>query len=481
MKPAQSPLSSESARALLGAGGLYTVGRLLQLLGGLLVVPILTRSLTPADFGTVAAALVVVQLLALVAAVGLPAALTRIIFDPDGGEHARGIVLAVFMFALPAAGVAHLTGPFWTGVFRELEYGRAAQTAVLTAVPLAVLTATLSVFQAQRQAVRFVVIALLGTVGAQVVGIALLLTDPDRSAVRYLLGYLIGSSLAAVLAVGFTGLSARVLIDRRPLRAALAVGLPTVPHVLGLSLLSAGDRVLIERLHGLGAVGRYQVAYALGTLGLVALTALNNAWAPLVYGASPERRWQELAATSTALSHLATLSAAGLAFAAPLVVRVAAPPDYGHRTMGITAAIVALAVVPYVVYLSRVHVLFQTTRTRALAVITPLTAVGNIVLNLLVLPVAGLPGAAGVTVATYAAQATLVHRRASRLAAVQWNLREDARTWVVAACLVALGAALPATGAWVAVRFLAALGFVAMALMRIRRLVDPTGSRQKGA
>lgn len=473
MRRPQSRLGPQSGRALFGAGGVYTVGRLFQLLAGVLVVPVLTRALGPRDLGTVAAALVVVQLLAMLSAAGLPAALTRVAVDPGGREHAKGIVLTVLVLAAPTAGIAHLTGPMWSSMFNDLEYGTAAQLAVLTAVPLAVLAAAQSVFQAQRRAARFVATTLLATAGGQALGLALVFADADRSPSRYLAGNLIASSLAAMLAVGFTGLSTGALRDRRPLRTAFAIGLPTVPHLLGLYLLAAGDRVVIERLRGLDDVGRYQVAYALGTLGLVALTALNNAWAPLVYGAPDERRWTDLADTSSVLTHLAALAAAGLAFGAPLVVRVAAPAEYDHHLLATTSAIVGLAVVPYVAYLARVHVLFQTGRTRSLAVITPVTGLGNVLLNLAVIPVAGLPGAACVTVATYTAQALLVHQRSTRMAAVAWNLREDARSWAAAASLVVIGASVPGTGPWLALRTVAATGFTLAVILRIVRLLRP--------
>ena len=70
--------------------------------------------------------------------------------------------------------------------------------------------------------------------------------------------------------------------------------------------LSAGDRVVIERFEGIEQVGRYQVAYLIGSLGILLLNALNSAWSPIIYGAGDDR-WSILRRTSGIVHEMAAL------------------------------------------------------------------------------------------------------------------------------------------------------------------------------
>ena len=64
-------------------------------------------------------------------------------------------------------------------------------------------------------------------------------------------------------------------VDTRLLGASLRLGVATVPHALAIYVVSAGDRILVERELGLSSVARYQVAYLVGALGLTVAGAFT--------------------------------------------------------------------------------------------------------------------------------------------------------------------------------------------------------------
>jgi O-antigen/teichoic acid export membrane protein len=258
--------------------------------------------------------------------------------------------------------------------------------------------------------------------------------------------------------VAFTGISWPAGARRRALlRESFAVGLPTIPHSLGIYVLAAGDRVIVERLEGLAAVARFHVAYIAGSLGIFLLSALNNAWSPVVFGARDEDRWQVLADTSAAVWRVGALAAGALALGAPAGLLVLAPASYDRAALAEVTAIVAASAIPMVLYLSNVHIVFWLARTGVLAWVTPLSAAANIGLNLLLIPALGLTGAAIATLITYVLQAVVIRWRASRLADVPWRVRPAVQAALIGAALVGLALLLPATGVWVALRAVAAV------------------------
>ncbi|MGH9226789.1 MAG: lipopolysaccharide biosynthesis protein [Acidimicrobiales bacterium] len=463
-----------AVRSLLGRGSILTLATAAQMSSAILVLPFVTRLLTSAEFGQAATGVVVTQVLMHLVVLGLPSAVTLEYFDGRGGlTAARSLIVASVLVAAVMAGVIDLLGPFWAdAVFSGLSYDLPLRVAVWTTVPMALVLAVQSLLPSLHRTGRFVVVTIVATAGSQLTGLALI-TFLRPSASVYLAGVAGGLAAAGLLGLAFTGLDASRLRDRQLLRSAFRVAIPTVPHAMAIFVVAAGDRILVERLAGINAVARYQVAYVVGAVGLTVAGALNNAWAPLIYGAGDEHRWHVLADTTAALYQLAGLLAAAVAVGCPIALLVLAPGSYQPLTLTATSAVVALSLVAYVGYLSNAHPIFQLRRVWPLAWITPLSAVLNIVLNLLLVPRLGLVGAAYATVATYGAQAWLVRRARRKLVDIPWRPTVATKAWAVAAAGVAIGAVLPTTDAWLVFRGLAAAGLLAAFATRVVRLVRP--------
>src|SRR6185436_20878053 len=100
------PVASTHAalRRLFGSGSVYSLALALQLSAALLVVPIVTRLLSVSDYGTVAAAMVVMTIVSIVGAAGLPEAASRTWFREGGGPaDAHRLVVGTAAVALVVA------------------------------------------------------------------------------------------------------------------------------------------------------------------------------------------------------------------------------------------------------------------------------------------------------------------------------------------------------------------------------------------
>lgn len=462
-KPSRSNASKGPISALLGRGSIYTLATAAQLTAGVLVIPVLTRLVEPAEMGVIALAIVVTAVLAVIAGAGLPAVVVRTYFiGPDGPAHARRLLRRCLVAALLVAAVAETTGPLWSELFGDVGYGGALRLAVWAAVPMAMLACSQSILRAEEKPGRFVASAVVATAVGPAAGLVLVAAF-DGGAEQYVLGMLIGQVVAATLACGWAGLSSFGAIPGGSLtREALRIGLPTVSHSLAIYVLAAGDRVVVEALEGIGQVGRYQVAYQIGALVLAIIVAFNNAWDPIIFGEREERRWQSLAETRAVLHRIAGMLAASLALGAPLALLVAAPDSYDSTALVPVTAIVAVSAIPMVSYMASYHVLLWRGRTGVLTWATPLAAVTNIGLNLLLVPTFGLEGAAVCTVLSYCALALLTGMAARRHGRVPGGMRAAAigALWAGSALLLSL--VLPNEDGWVLVRGLAALAVLGL-------------------
>jgi O-antigen/teichoic acid export membrane protein len=466
-------------RELFGYGAVYTAASAAQALSVVLVLPVATRLLSPADFGTVAVALVVLQFLGLAATWGIPSVvmLEYLRRDrEDGPQRARRLVGTTLVLAAVLAGVVDLTGPLWSRAFASIGYGTELRLAVWGAVPLAVVASAQSILRSARRPVAFVAVAGLSTLGAQALG-AGLVWHTDGGATAYLVGMVVAATIGAVTALALVGPS-RPDWSRDLGRAAMRTGLPLVPHSLALFALLAADRVVIERILGLAAAGRYQVAYLVGAGVLSLVSAVNNAWSPIVLGAEDDRRWSILAGTTRDLERAVVLVVGLVAVLSPFALAVAAPSGYGVDALLPVTVIVASSALAYLWYLSGVHVVLFHRRTVVLAVVTPSVALIAVTANLRLLEPWGTTAAAVVTVGSYLLLALLVRMAANRMATVPWHRAASFQAAAAVVALAAVALLLPATGPWTLLRpaAVALLCVPALRLVVPRLLVRPAAA-----
>src|SRR5262249_62191903 len=129
----------------------------------------------------------------------------------------------------------------------------------------------------------------LQSLGAQATGVLLLFWWAP-TVTSYLSGLIIGQGAAA-----FGGLLAlkpdwSALAAIRRYGGIFLFGLPMVPQQLSGYILGVGDRVVVRHVLGSAAVGRYSVAYNVGSLGFILLVLVNQAWMPPIYAVADPAR-----------------------------------------------------------------------------------------------------------------------------------------------------------------------------------------------
>lgn len=441
-----SPAPS-AGRQLLGRGSIYTLGTALQLLAAALAIPAATRLLGSGEFGTVTLAVTAQTLLIPIANLGLPLAILRFYFDREEGvDHklvAKGLAMSVPILAFGVVGVVFLTGLAWAPALIPSDPAAILVGVGLT-LPATAVGAAMALLRAEERPLAYVSVALASSIGAQVLGIAALIVHPTP------LSYLAGFAVALV-AAGLAGLRLAGALGTRPaplpdLDRALRYGLPTVPSTASIFVLAMGDRVIIQLIDGSSAVGKYQIGYAAGSVGMALVTALQNAWLPITFGAGDESRWGSLADSAATVTRLTAFTAGFLALVADSALRLLVPGSYDPRLLAEVAGIVALTTLPVATYVAHSQVLLWTKHTRSLALITPVAAACNLALVAALLSPFGLQGAAAATVIAVALQALLTSIAARRIGAeVPWQWRRDLDSYVLGSIAVALALIVPDT------------------------------------
>jgi len=140
--------------------------------------------------------------------------------------------------------------------------------------------------------------------------------------------------------------------------------------------------------------------------------------ADITFATSDASRWSMLARDATAVVRLAMVLVAIISLLAPFGLRVLAPASYVHADLLGVAVVVALAAMPWAVYLPLAQVLVWEERTRPMLVIGPAAAITNLVLAALLLPGYGLQGVAVATFVALSFQAFLCAWAVRRLVSI---------------------------------------------------------------
>lgn len=394
-----APSSGALVRGLVRHGSAYSGALAAQIASQVIVLPILTRALPPAEYGLVALALVVANIAAVVLDGGAAAAISRRYFlGSDGPSESRTLTAGSAFVALILGAIAVATVPLWASSVSARRAATVMGLAVATGAAIAMRNGILAYVRSEQRVSAYVVVSLLSTAGAQVVGTALAW---PWLAEGYMAGTLLG--VVGANAVGFAVVRPRVHVLRRSelRRWALRFGLPTVPYQLAAVSLWFADRFVIEHFLGVVAAGRYQLGYTVGSITLMVAMALNAALVPTIHSAVRTAHVDALSGLRRQLATHGLLGAAAVGLVAPSVLAVLAPPAYDPVALSSVAVIVAFSVVPLVEHLFDATLIAESGRTPLLAWSGSGAAIANLVGSVILVGSLGLVGVAVSTLLSY--------------------------------------------------------------------------------
>jgi O-antigen/teichoic acid export membrane protein len=466
--PGDQPAEANALRAMFSRDFIYLGVSALQVVLAALVTPILTRRVGVGPYGQLTLAIVVAQLLGWTFSLGLPFAVQKVFAGEDGDRRARGVLAVSAVVAAAGALVVILAAPAW-GPLVGLNQVLDARLAALWAGCFALTLTTLAMLRSRDQLRMAIFGATLQSVGAQAIGLALLYVWAP-TVTSYLCGLIIGQGAAALVSLLALRPAWSALTAIRRYGRVFLFGLPMVPQQLSGFILGLGDRVVIRHILGSAAVGRYSVAYNVGSLGFLILVFAMQVWLPRIYAVEDLRARSRLLASSRDMLNLLLIPVVvGLAAGAPVVLAIWVPRSFHPAELTPIVAIVAICTFPFAQFLANLRALMSEGRTGRAAVATLVAAVVNIGLNIVMVPFLGITGSAIATVLSYALCARLTRLPVSAGLQVP-GAPVQLRILIGAAIVVTLAIGeLPASPVWLAIRLAVGAGSLLAFAWLLRR------------
>jgi O-antigen/teichoic acid export membrane protein len=387
-------------RKLTGESLVYGLGQVSGRAVQVLLVPILTRLLTPDVFGVADLVQAYSAFAVLVLVFGLDGALVRYFYREPDREARRRMVSTVLVFRIvlslvAALSFATLAGPLSEGLMGSPSYRKYVLIGAAT-LPFTLLVLFANdVLRVTFQPWKFITLNLFQTVVTG--GLSLWwVMHAHLGVAGVLYGKLFGDLLTALVGLVFMRHSFTSRLDRAVLVRLLRFGAPLVPASLAYGIVTSADRWFLRRAHGLADVGVYAVALKFLTVVMMGVSAFSLAFFPFAHARPHDPEAGRLYARVLALYVAgASLLALVVGLFAPEVLSVLVAP--GYRAAAGPALLLTFAAVAYGAYYVACLGIQLALKTTWLAVSAGAAAVAAVTADALL---AGPWGATGVAAGT---------------------------------------------------------------------------------
>ncbi len=438
-----------TSQAAAPAGGklavnalIYGLATVLSRAASLIMLPIYTRLLSPADYGLLHFLDLMVEVAIILVSAGMTMGVLRFYFKATTDQERNEVLVSAFVLQLGLDAVATLLVVLAAGPISAHAMGGAATPGMIVLAGVNITVGSLAVvpllkLQADQRATAYMAVSLTKLLLQLSLNI-LLLVGFNMGPIGILWSNFV-SSLIVGVATSIWMLSQTGLTVTRPaLRNLRRFGVPYQFMAAGSFILAFGDRFVLEPVAGLAVVGIYSLAYQFGMLAsALAAAPFLRAWNPIRFQQASAPLEERDAEADRGFRHLnlvtVSLAVAIALFVRPLLLVMSDPGYHG-----------AVVLVPVILFAYQLQTWTEAARfgidvseqTRYASYAVWISAVVCIVFYLLLIPPFGAMGAAAATVLAFWVRFQLTYRWAQRLFPIAYRWAPNLKLLLLAALAV---------------------------------------------
>ncbi|WP_339165018.1 oligosaccharide flippase family protein [Siminovitchia sp. FSL W7-1587] len=390
--------------SLFGSAGIYMITQVLNASIPFLLLPVITRYLSPEEFGIYSMFKVVSGLVFSIIGIGINGAITRVYYDKNKGELARYIANSFLLVTINSI-LMYLVFGLFTDFISDKTYipNNWLWTVILVSYGKVIFQATLVIWQVENKPFTYGAFQILQT--------TLNFTLNLWFIISLNLNWT-GAILAETIAFfGFGILGFFFLLKNKWLKFKISIqdikhiisyGSPLIPHVVGMYVITASDRFLITALVGISETGLYTVGYQIGMIIMILQDSFNKAWVPWLFSKLKQNNdFLKIKIVKFTYIYFVIIILAALILYAlsPIILQIMAGPAYQNASQFILW--LGLGYAFNGMYKMVTNYIFFDGRTYYLATITFITAVINILISYALIKLNGPIGAAQGTAISY--------------------------------------------------------------------------------
>lgn len=416
-------LKKITTNSLFQDTGIYTLTSIINAAIPFFLLPILTRYLTPEDYGRVSMFALLVSVVSPFVGLSVTGAIARQYYKREDTNIWEYVFNCILLLILNTVVVAIIFIIFAEPISRITSFPeRSLWMVVVFAFSQFIIDIFLVLWQVQKKALFYGVFNNLKTLMNLALSILLVVVLGLGWQGR-IYGQLGAVSMFAMIAIIllFKKKWIEISFNKQYIKHVLMFGVPLIPHALSGTILSMTDRFFITNMVGLAATGIYTVGYQIGTVIDILASSFNNAYVPWLY----ERLNRDEYDTKIKIVKFTYIYFFGITFLALVMGSVA--PIFLNMFLGKTfnessiyVIWVALGYAFNGMYLMVVNYIFYVQKNKLLAMVTFATAIINAVLNFFFIKAFGAIGAAQATTVVFGIKFVLVWILSAKVYKMPW-------------------------------------------------------------
>lgn len=386
--------------SFVSGAGFYLFSNILNAIIPFILLPILTRYLSPAEYGEVAMFQTLVGALGAFVGITFVGSAGRKYYDHNVSqnelsEFIGSCIQLIFIFSLAVMAFFFFFQSQiaqWTGI--KAEY---VLWAVVFASATVIITIRLDQWQVRKQAIKYGVMqisqSLFNMLLSLLLVVVLLKGSDGRINAQIVMGLVF--VIIALFLLKKDNLFKLFIWKKEYLVEALKFGVPLIPHIAGGFLLTTVDRFVINREIGISEAGIYMVAVQLTAAIGIVFDAINKAYIPWLFeklAINNLKDKQNIVKFTYAWFLLIILGVILSFFIGPLLVVFIAGEQYAEA--GKVIGWLALGQGFQGMYLMVTNYIFYSKRTGLLSIASISSGVLNLILLIVLVRIFGLEGAA---------------------------------------------------------------------------------------
>ena len=406
MRNALQRLTRDSAIYLLGS-------MILSGASAFLLIPVLVRHLSPEEYGIIMVVSVITTFVMISSTLGMNSSIANEYhrFGPKSKvfrEHLGTIFLFTCFVSVAIAIVVLLLRPIFELASPSLPFYPYIIGATAIGSSAAVVLMITSTYRIQGRPIRYVSVALIQFF-LSVSAVFIFVVHLDLGAEGKVVGDVIAGFILFLIAAILISRESVVRIKIYNLRIALSFGIPLMPHVYFAWVLMSADRLIIGKMMDLESVGIYSLGYQFGMVMFLTLNSIDSGWIPVFYetaNKNDELNRNFLARATEFYFSCVSSGAILMALMASLLFPFIAVKEFESAITVIPLVILGFSFLGFY-YMGLKHLLFKR-KTGLISLLTIISGLLNIMLNVLLIPITGIQGAAIATAASYLFQSVVV-------------------------------------------------------------------------
>ncbi len=399
---------------LVKSSGIYALASLAAPLISLVLAPFLTRYLSHSEYGALVILNTFIALIAGVTQLGLGSAFFRAYsYDYESQSDRKNVlsttIIVLLLISIPVT-IAGILGAPWLAT---LLLGSPSLSDAVKVAALVILVQNLTVpgfswLRAENRAGLFTFLSIVNlcvTLGANIVLVGVVRIGIAGSLLATGSGY----ALIVICTLPFILLYAGFHLRWDMARGMLAFGLPHIINLLSGWLLQLSDRYLLGQLGSLSQVASYAVAYSLGgVLSAFVITPFSFAWWSLMFPIAKKDNAKHIFRLIFRwFSFVLLFATFGLSLFGTVVLHLLFPPIYYSATPIIP--IIAASIMFNGIFVVVAVGTSLRRKTWLVAIFITFSALLNVGLNIVLIPLYGTMGAAVATLIAYIALALITY------------------------------------------------------------------------